>query len=365
MNYSKLTNISDNQATMRIYKHIGYDEQMGMGVDGNMFAENIEYINENYPNLDKINVRINSGGGNVQEGYSIVSAILGSKIPVDTYIDGMAYSMAGVIAMCGKKVHMADFGSFMMHEAGGGSDQAVLDLITNSLATIFESTRGLTIDKCKELMSVETWLAADECLKMGLVDEVIKTNTKVPVANSTMELHAIYNKIINPKKQNMNKLTNLLKLQNEAGEDAIVEAVEEIKSNSEAAAEENETLKAENEELKAKIKAFEDIEAEKEAGEKAALIEDAVKTGKIAEKAKDLWVNAAVNSTELKEIFSSINSIPVHVNIANSIKVEAATEGRSDWTIRDWEKKDPKGLQKIANETPEIYQEMYNKFYKK
>ena len=64
-------------------------------IDGANFAMEIQTINEYYSDEIKcINVRINSHGGSVQDGLSICSAILNSAIPCDTYIDGMAYSMA-------------------------------------------------------------------------------------------------------------------------------------------------------------------------------------------------------------------------------------------------------------------------------
>ena len=108
----KLSNISNGVATILLYKHFGEMEDMGMGINGAWIAEDIQYINEyGMDQIQKINVRINSVGGSVAEGYSICAAILNSKIPVDTYIDGMAYSMAGVVAMCGRKKYMSAFGS--------------------------------------------------------------------------------------------------------------------------------------------------------------------------------------------------------------------------------------------------------------
>ena len=92
----------DGKATMLCYKHIGYDESLGYGIDGNNFANEVLWLNQ-YSECKSIEVRINSIGGSVSEGLSICSAILNSEKPVTTIIDGMAYSMAGVIAMCGTK----------------------------------------------------------------------------------------------------------------------------------------------------------------------------------------------------------------------------------------------------------------------
>jgi len=220
----KLSNISNGVATILLYKHFGEMEDMGMGINGAWIAEDIQYINEyGMDQIQKINVRINSVGGSVAEGYSICAAILNSKIPVDTYIDGMAYSMAGVVAMCGRKKYMSDFGTFMMHNAMGSDNQEVLDLITNSLAIIFDGTTALTMDKCKAMMEQETWMSAEECMTMGIIDEVVKTNNKkMAMSNSVKELYALYNKVLTKSKNKMINLTNYLKLNNDASEEALL-----------------------------------------------------------------------------------------------------------------------------------------------
>ena len=60
------------------------------------------------------------------------------------------------------------------------------------------------------------------------------------------------------------------------------------------------------------------------------------------------------NTTEAVKVFD-----------AKNVVTNKGSEDRSTWTIRDWEKKDAKGLAKIKNETLEVYNEMYNAYYKK
>ncbi len=182
------TNIKGDTAIIKCDKHIGYDEVLGWGVNGSYFADEIKWINEDYSHLKSIEVHINSQGGSVQDGLNICTAILDSKIPVTTIGTGFCYSMGGVILMCGSTKKMRDYSTFMMHSASGGYNQEVLDLITNSLAVIFERTTSLTLDKCKELMSAETWMSADECKGMGFIDEVVKTNNKKPNTKNILEL---------------------------------------------------------------------------------------------------------------------------------------------------------------------------------
>jgi ATP-dependent protease ClpP protease subunit len=334
----QLTNITKDTATILLYKHIGMLDDMGEGVNGAYIASDIQMLNEYYAEEVKcINVRINSVGGSVAEGLSIVSAILNSTIPVNTYIDGMAYSMAGVIAVCGNKKYMADYATFMMHNAGGGDDDEVLNLITNSLAKVFERNTNMTLDKCKDLMNKETWMTADECINLGIVDEIIQTKKKLPaMTNSVKELHSIYNRILTQKKTNMNKVTDLLKLSNEASEEAIVEAInakeakiQELQNSIDAQTEELNTLKA-------------SIEA-KEVAEKAEVITNAVKDGKIDEKSKDIYLNSGKSVEELKALVAELKPAYTPIMPTNAASV-AAVAGREKWTFNDWSKNDPKGL---------------------
>lgn len=357
MSKLKFSNVVDGIATMLIYKHIGNDTQLGFGIDGNSFANEIMYVNEYYSDsVNKINVRINSTGGDVQEGLSIVSAILNSKIPCDTYIDGMAYSMAGVIAMCGKKKHMADYATFMMHNVSGSTNDEVLDLLTNSLAKIFEMNSTLTMDKCKELMARETWMDATDCMNNGLIDEIVVTNNNKTISNnlilykSKIELHSFYNSILieQPKKIKMIKLTNLLKLNNEASEDVIVAEVESLQNTVTESTNTIETLTTENTELKAKLKSFEDAEIALEVAEVELTINNAITEGKITAESKDKWLNRKLNSVSLKEIFAEIKTTPVHVSVSNVINEKKEIEGKENWTFSDWEKKDSKGLAEMA-----------------
>lgn len=365
MNKLKFSNIQGNKATMLIYKHIGHDANTGYGIDGNSFANEVLCLNEYYANDIKcIDVRINSGGGDVQDGFSIVSAILNSKIPVHTYIDGMAYSMAGVIAMCGAKRYMADYGTFMMHEANGESSKKILSLITNSLATVFEQTMSWDMDKVKAMMSKETWMSADECANEGMF-EIVPTGNKRPATSNTATLHTFYNSIINKQiKPNMNKVTNYLKLSNEASEDAILNKVEEIASEKEVAEKaveekqkEIDALKLEKEALEANVKAFEDIASEAETASVATEIENAIKANKITAESKETWINSGLKSDALKNLFSSMKATGEAVKIFNASKVTDAgvSADRKDWKYRDWEKKDPKGLLELKNTNEEAF----------
>jgi ATP-dependent protease ClpP protease subunit/regulator of replication initiation timing len=344
------TNINKDVATLRLYGEVGYD------VNGIEIANEINFINEYYPEIKSIEVKINSMGGSVEHGLSICSAMLESAIPVTTIINGMAYSIAGVIAMCGSKRKMKDYGTFMMHDASGGNgDEDILNLITNSLAKIFEGTTSLTLDKCREMMAKETWMSPEECMQMGLVDEIIPTEIKRPMVSNKAELVNFYNSLQKPKTKTMEKLINHFKMDASATDEQVLEKVVAVEVEADTVKAENDALKNENEALKDRLKGFEEAEQAKEQAERVAIVENAFVEGKIEAEKKEEILAMPLKSVELKNLFASLKTTPVHVAVFNN---KAQKLERADWTYSDWEKKDPEGLLELKNSNEEEFKRL-------
>lgn len=166
------------EVSLRLFGHIG-----GRGLSGDMFAEKLIKLGET---AEVINLYINSGGGDVIQGYSIVSAMLETKAKVIVTVVGVAASMAAVIAVCGSEVYMNDYSKIMIHnpyfENMPTEDAVKMDPkkrealrnIAESLVTIL-SRRGKSEKEIRELMDKETWFSADEALKAGFIDGVSST----------------------------------------------------------------------------------------------------------------------------------------------------------------------------------------------
>lgn len=129
----------------------------------------------------RINLHIHSPGGSVFEGHAIFNALRLHPGGVTTWIDGIAASMASVIAMAGKPVKIASNGFLMIHnpwtEAEGGSEEMrkqadVLDKLKESLVQIYAEKSGIHEDDISKAMDEETWLSAEEAIEWGLADEV-------------------------------------------------------------------------------------------------------------------------------------------------------------------------------------------------
>lgn len=323
-------------------------------------------------NCDKIAVRINSVGGSVWEAYSIVSAIINSKVECNTFIDGLAASSAGLIAVAGKKCTMKDYGLMMLHNPSGGDDKKVLGLVKETLVTILSNRTKKTPDEISAMMEKETWLSAAEALQFGMVDAIENTGKKIKgidnkAPKAINEVAEIFNQLTNPKPTTMLKITNKLGLTENASEDAVISVIE--KKDAEIA------------ELKNRIAAIEKENADKEKAAKAAkeaketeiknnataFANKAKEEGKISEEEVADITNLAITNFALAEKTVAMRN-PVKKatkvfdpkNVVNGSK----TEDRSNWTFQDWSKNDSEGLQRMQNESPEFFKELLNKLPK-
>ena len=365
-NFKYIQNIKGNEATILLYGEIGdsidSNGKYCYGISGTSFAYELMYLADK---VDVINVRINSVGGSVLDGYSIVSAILSSPKTVNTYIDGLAASIAGVVAVAGKKCYMMDYGTLMVHNPSGGEDKKVLNLIKDTLVTILSNRTQKTAEEIDTMMNAETYLSADEAMAQGMVDEIIKSNKKIKIktSDSLTNIALVYNKLINPT-NNMEKVTNVLKLKNDASELEMVTAIE-------AKDTENKELKNQIETLKNELKEFKDAKEKAEQDAKDALktkatevVNKGLEDGKIAKEEVESTIELASSS---ESAFSSVSNMLSKMAGKNQSqkpfdfknhKTDKGTEDRSAWTYQDWTKKDQAGLIEMQNSAPEDFKNL-------
>lgn len=151
----------------------------GEGVD----AKNIvDVLNEN-PDVAEIEVRINSVGGSVFDGLAIYNNLRQHAAKKHVFVDGIAASIASVIAMAGDTITMAS-GSMMMihnasiHSGGNKGDHArtveVLTSMDGEMAAIYAAKTGRTDAAMLDLMAAETWFTADEAVAAGLATDIFQ-----------------------------------------------------------------------------------------------------------------------------------------------------------------------------------------------
>jgi ATP-dependent protease ClpP protease subunit len=134
--------------------------------------------------ISSIELYINSVGGYVDEGVAIYNLLKRQNVPVTAYIDGMACSIASVVAMAADKIIMPSNTTMMIHHAIGAcygnakehreyAEQ--LDKISEASTNSYLVHAGdkLTRDVLEPLLDAETFLTAQEALELGLCDEIL------------------------------------------------------------------------------------------------------------------------------------------------------------------------------------------------
>tara|TARA_R110000824_G_scaffold397267_5_gene599875 strand:+ start:1532 stop:2545 length:1014 start_codon:yes stop_codon:yes gene_type:complete len=273
------------------------------GVSAQSFVEEIkEYEGK------ELAIHINSLGGEVFEGMAIYSIIKRRKAKTTVYIEGIAASIASVIALAADEVIMSENSLLMIHNAwGGGSGDAkemrkqadVLDKISNEIAEIYVKKTKRPYDEIVEMMAEETWLTAEEAVALGFVDSIsepIKVAAKYDVSrfkNITLEK---VEKTLSINKKKKIKMTEELKSWfNSKVDDIIAKAKNSDETAQSVEDVDVEITLADNEEIKNKLSTFEatvtelnnsitDLEGEKETlseevGRLAALIAKAEAVG--------------------------------------------------------------------------------------
>ncbi len=163
----------DREAEIILYEEI--DANLGIGAK--RFRDALAAVGD----VSTLHVHINSPGGQVFEGLGIYNTLKSHKARVIVHIDGMALSMASVVAMAGDEIEAAGSAFLMIHNPmnvamGDGDDlrhsAELLDKLRNQLATIYANRSKQSVERVLELMEAESWFDANEALRLGLVDRV-------------------------------------------------------------------------------------------------------------------------------------------------------------------------------------------------
>jgi ATP-dependent protease ClpP protease subunit len=169
----------DGEAELLIYGDIG-ESWWGESVTAKETAEQLAAIE-----ASKITVRINSYGGSVADGLAIFNALRSHAAEIDVRIDGVAVSIASLIAMAGDTVRMSENALFMVHAPWGGTmgnakelrEYAdVLDTYAKAMSSSYVRKTGQDQDTIMALLTdgVDHYYVADEAVEFGFVDEIIE-----------------------------------------------------------------------------------------------------------------------------------------------------------------------------------------------
>lgn len=368
-----------NAPELLIYGYIGqYDEVSFAG-----FASAIKNLSTKL-----LTVRIHSGGGSVFDGLPIYDALKSSGLDITIIIDGLAASMASVISqVAGKgKRKIQKSGNLMIHRVKGAeygnSDEMrayadMMDVQEKKIKAIFMETTGQPEEVVNAWFSkgVDFWIDAETALSLGLVDEIIDSDTQKLPVNKLKQMgeeaayQALSNSLLNLTqnlKTDMNKLQVLLMAGLAARGISVVEnATEEQTAQTVANA-----FKA----LDDKIASLENNLKTAAEAQADALVNSAEAAGKIkkddAEGKKDLKDLALVNYAMAAKMVDKMPGVVAPQNVVVNIGTAAGTGAAADpknekanWTFKEWSAKDVNGLLNMKNSDPTNFAKLFEAEY--
>lgn len=186
---SKLFRGPSNPACYTIDNNIYFNDDISM--------ETVTVLNKEIRNLQNkllmvsikmgiepppIKLHLTTYGGSVHAAFSVIGCIKSSRVPVHTVIDGYVASAGTLISVCGAKRYMHKHSSMLIHELRSGTwgKMSVIEEEYENLKKMMAKIKDLYLEhtklKKKDLDAIlkkdNDWYA-DECLKSGLVDELI------------------------------------------------------------------------------------------------------------------------------------------------------------------------------------------------
>ncbi len=331
----------------------------------NSAAEFGKRLSEVEAKADVIHLHIHSPGGSCIDGNMIYNQVKQCSKPVDVYIDGMAASMASIVMMAGRKIYMAANAFVMIHApstwVGGNAEDfektaKLLRSLEDLFLDVYAAKTGRDKEELKEWMQGDNWFNAKEAETEGLIDGIVEASGVKMLAVSDelkkMPIAAIYEQCkasINNKQKQV-KAMDKEKLIAKFGLTGVSAA-------------------STDEEIQAAIQAKIDAptaELKKERDSRvAAVIDAAIEAKKITDKQRATYeAIAESNGVEvLEEVLGQMNAPTSITGALNN--TGKSVVGREGW---DWEKyqaEDPKALEAMAKNDPEMFNELYKAHYNK
>lgn len=152
---------------------------IGFGYTASDFQRDLKAAGDSKP----INLRLNSPGGDVFTGWAIFNILSRVRDRVTVTVEGLAASMASVIAMAGKTIIMPENAMMMIHDPAGGAFGGpeeianfadALNKIRDQIIKTYSDRTGQNEEDIRAMMSAETWLSASEAVNLGFADKIEK-----------------------------------------------------------------------------------------------------------------------------------------------------------------------------------------------
>jgi ATP-dependent Clp endopeptidase proteolytic subunit ClpP len=173
----------------RIYFYAEIDRETVLTLNRNLRQKHNDMLfrkqMEDAEYVTPIFLHIQSFGGGIFAGLAAMDQVLQikKKVPVHTVIDGCAASAATFMSVAGTKRYMNPNAFMLVHQLSSGmwgkysefqDEMENLDRIMERIRDIYGKYTTFPADKLDIILKRDLWIGPKECLKYGLVDEILK-----------------------------------------------------------------------------------------------------------------------------------------------------------------------------------------------
>lgn len=183
-------------AEIWLYDQIG-QSFWGEGVSAKTFQKELNALGR----VDTINLRINSPGGDVFDGLAIFNQLKSHRAQIVVDIDGLAASIASVIAMAGDEIRIASNAMMMIHNphgmaVGDAREMARMSVLLEqikdgSLIDTYAQRTAQSRDRLAAWMDDETWLSSEAAVQYGFADSITSAMSVAACADVLARFHNV------------------------------------------------------------------------------------------------------------------------------------------------------------------------------
>ena len=133
--------------------------------------------------VPNIKLHINSPGGTLLDGLAAVDYVRNSKVPIHTFVEGIAASAATLFSVMANKRSINKHSYMLIHQLSSGTfgkyHEMIDDMENNktlmdAIYSIYTEKTKIPAKVLKEVLKKDLYFDAKTCLKYGLVDEIIQ-----------------------------------------------------------------------------------------------------------------------------------------------------------------------------------------------
>lgn len=190
----KFDSINEENAELYFYGDIASESWQSYWYDEDKCPQDIADFLSELDGYKSIDIYINSGGGSVHGGLAIYNQLRRYNGIKTVHVDGLAASIASVIALAGDKIIVPSNAQMMIHKpwsycSGNADDMRreadALDSCQKAITAVYmeNANEGITEETITELINNETWMTGEEAKEYFNI-EVEESNSQFACSGS-------------------------------------------------------------------------------------------------------------------------------------------------------------------------------------